>query len=310
MHLGLTPWRLADTMDAQSIGRQAVLAESWGYDSFWLPEHHFTTGNATPEPLLILAAVAAQTQTIRLGTTSYLLPLRHPVQVAEQVAVLDQLSSGRVIFGMGRGYAPTLFSVFGVAQAKKRAIFRERLEIIRQAWLGHPVSGPDATDPVTISPLPVQQPHPPLWVAAFGPYALKQAGSLGLPYLSSPMETLERLHDNFRLHEQACIDAGHVVPSTTPIMRSVFVAKSQTQARQVRERLDGSTSALVRGRDSSSTYSEQWAIIGVPEEVREQVEVYRDELKITHLVATRLRIGGVSREDLERSVALFRELVD
>ena len=90
LHLGLTPWLISDTADAAMLGRQGELAESWGYRSFWLPEHHFSRGDAVPEPLMLLAAVAARTRTrtILLGTTSFLLPLRNPLQAAEQVAVL------------------------------------------------------------------------------------------------------------------------------------------------------------------------------------------------------------------------------
>ena len=107
MRLGLTPWIISGTVDAQSLSRQAALAENWGYESFWLPENHFTGDGAIPEPLMLLAGAAASTTKIRLATTSFLLTLRHPLQAAEQVAVLDQLSNGRVILGVGRGYAGT-----------------------------------------------------------------------------------------------------------------------------------------------------------------------------------------------------------
>ena len=86
MHLGLTPWRIGSRVNAHELGRQGALAESWGYRSFWLPESHFAADGAIPDPLMLLAAVAAHTTTIRLATTSYLLPLRHPLQAAEQVA--------------------------------------------------------------------------------------------------------------------------------------------------------------------------------------------------------------------------------
>ena len=84
MRLGVTPWDFAD-LSAQSLTDQARAAESLGFDSFWLPENHFNPG-AIPDPLMLLAAVAAGTRRIKLATTSYLLPLRHPLQAAEQVA--------------------------------------------------------------------------------------------------------------------------------------------------------------------------------------------------------------------------------
>ena len=102
MKLGVTPW-LGGERSAAALTEQARQAESLGYESFWLPENHFNPG-AIPDPLMLLAAVAAGTSSIRLATTSYLLPLRHPIQAAEQVAVLDQLSEGRV--GQGGVRAP------------------------------------------------------------------------------------------------------------------------------------------------------------------------------------------------------------
>ena len=215
MHLGLTPWRISGRVDARELGRQGALAESWGYESFWLPENHFGN-NAIPDPLMLLAAVAATTSTIRLGTTSYLLPLRHPLQAAEQVAVLDRLSGGRVILGVGRGYQPAMFDAFSVSRRDKRRIFEWCLNRMISAWRGEPIPLGDEgasgeggeRGEVTLSPLPVQQPHPPIWVAAFGPKALAQAGRLGSPYLASPMEPVERLRANYERHAAACEAAG------------------------------------------------------------------------------------------------------
>ena len=132
LHLGLTPWLAPIGRTAAELARQAARAEAWGYRSFWLPENHFGEG-AIPDPLMLLGAVAAVTETIKLGTTSYLLPLRHPLQAAEQVAVLDQLCEGRVILGVGRGYQPALFDAFSVERAEKRAIFAECLAMMRAA---------------------------------------------------------------------------------------------------------------------------------------------------------------------------------
>ena len=101
MHWGLTPWDFTDRT-AASLAEQARVAESLGYQSYWLPESHFTE-NAIPDPLMLLASVASSTERLRLGTTSYLVPLRNPLQAAEQVAVLDRLSNGRVILGVGAG---------------------------------------------------------------------------------------------------------------------------------------------------------------------------------------------------------------
>ena len=312
MHLGLTPWRISGSVDAQELTRQASLAEGWGYESFWLPENHFTGEAAIPEPLMLLAAVAAGTTTIKLATTSYLLPVRHPLQAAEQVAVLDRLSGGRVILGVGRGYATAMFSAFGVSRKQKREIFRDCLDVMIRAWQGESVALDETSESVALSPLPVQKPHPPIWVAAFGPKALRQAGSLGFPYLASPMEPIGRLRENYERHRRACDEAGVDIPPEVPIMRTVFVSENARLVADIRSRLEEETRNLSSSgsRKAMSMAVDDWAIVGEPSAVRDRLAYYRSELGVTHVIVTRLRIGQINSAALERSVALTAELAE
>lgn len=303
LHLGLTPWLAPIARRADELSRQAERAEEWGYESFWLPENHFGEG-AIPEPMMLLAAVAGATTRIKLGTTSYLLPVRHPLQAAEQVAVLDQLSGGRVILGVGRGNQPALFEAFNVVRAEKREIFAESLATMRAAWSGATVAA-DAN--VSLWPRPVQQPHPPIWVAAFGPKALQQAGALGLPYLASPMESLAVLARNYARHAQACCEAQQPVPDIVPIMRTVFVSADGARVERVRGALAeqmatmrSTATASMRARMPETV--DDWGIVGTPDEVRGRIDLYRTELGMTHLIATRLRIGGIDADVLEASI--------
>ena len=307
LHLGMTPWSLRDSHTAQILGYRAQLGEAWGFESFWLPEHHFTPGSSIPDPLLLLASVASLTSTMRLGTTSYLLPLRQPLLVAEQVAVLDQLSGGRLTLGIGRGYTPQLFDTFGVERSRKRQLLKSCLDIMLRAWSGEVIGEGSAA--TSIAPLPAQKPHPPIWVAAFGPLALKQAGSLGCPYLSSPMESKRRLHDNLKIHRQACRDAELTIPTEVPFMRTMFCSDDRAEVSRVRERLDAESARMVRATDDirEAVTSGDWAIVGEPSFVRDEVTRYQEELGMTHLIATRLRIGGLSSASLERSLALTAE---
>ena len=310
LHLGLTPWLAPIARRADELSRQAVLAEQWGYESFWLPENHFGEG-AVPEPMMLLSAVAGATTTIRLGTTSYLLPLRHPLQAAEQVAVLDQLSGGRVILGVGRGYQSALFDAFNVVRAEKREIFADCLATMRRAWSGEAI-GADAN--VSLWPRPEQQPHPPIWVAAFGPKALRQAGALGLPYLASPMESFAVLVDNYARHAQACEHAGVAVPEIVPIMRSVFVSRDDAMLERVRDALAAQVTTMraqatdtMRARMPETV--DEWGIVGTPERVHARVAEYRGKLGMTHLIATRLRIGGIEPGVVEESMHTLAEIV-
>ena len=297
MHLGLTPWDFNDR-SAQSLTRQAQLAERLGYESFWLPESHFTPA-AIPDPLMPLASVAATTERIRLGTTSYLLPMRNPLLAAEQVAVLDQLSQGRVILGVGRGYAANMLRTFDIAPKEKRARFEANLKVMMQAWSGAPVDAADAAQaPIVLDPLPVQRPHPPVWVAAFGPKALAQAGRLGLPYLASPMETLATLKANLEQHSQAAANAGHAPLDVLPIMRSVFVGHSRREIETVRASL---RSTARPGRDQDADVDD-WALVGDSAYVADKFAEYCEALHPSHILVTRLRIGGITEPRLVESI--------
>ena len=220
--VGTTPWSWAGRGAADSLCRQAEQAESLCCHSFWLPENHFGERGAIPSPLLLLAAVAGRTRRMRLGTTSYLLPVRPPLLAAEEIAVLDRLSEGRLILGLGRGIGKAMFTAFGVEPADKRKLFSANLEIMRRAWRGEPVAEDDAGRQIRLAPLPVQQPSPPIWVAAFGPLALRQVAHLGLPYLASPIEPLAVLEKNYsRYREEAAAELP--VVQTVPVFLMVIV---------------------------------------------------------------------------------------
>ena len=313
LELGCTPWLPWTDGHAGVLARQARLAEELGYGSFWLPENHFGPA-ATPEPLMLLAAVAAATQRIRLATTSYLLPLRHPVQAAAQVAVLDRLSGGRVILGVGRGFAPELFQTFGVARSAKRELFAECLAGMRAAWSGEPIGSAG----VRLSPLPVQQPHPPVWVAAFGPKALAQAGTLGLPYLASPLESLATLADNHARHRAACEAAGQPLPVAVPVMRTVFVSRDAARIAALRSALERRTEemraqATHGARDAiprtPAARLDEWALVGSPAEVLDAIGRYRERLGMTHLIATRLLLPDAEAGECEQSLCELADVV-
>ena len=303
LHLGITPWQLG-SLDADSLCGQAEAAEDWGYDSFFLPENHFNASIPIPDPMLLLAAVAARTRHIRLGTSSWLLPIRHPLLAAEQVAALDQLSGGRLILGLGRGYQAGMLEAFGVQQKDKRQRFEEILTTMIAAWSDKPVGDPQQSQVLT--PLPLQQPHPPLWVAAFGPKAIAQVGRLGLPYLASPVETFDELSNNFSLHSEAVREAGHTVPDTVAIMRTVFISEDGARCRQLREKM----ASLPRPpfRAEGSVTGADACMIGSATEVQAQITRYREQLGVNHLIAVRPRVPGIAEDWNRQSLERLRTL--
>lgn len=304
LEVGTTAWRWDALASAEGLCAQAQAAEGMGYASFWLPENHFGQRGAIPAPLLSLAAVAARTQRIRLGCTSYLLPIRHPLLAAEEVAVLDRLCEGRLILGLGRGLSGAMFRAFGVPASDKRKLFQANLEVMRHAWRGGSLGEDDNGAPIHLTPLPLQQPSPPLWVAAFGPLALQQVAALGLPYLASPVESLEVLEQNYQRYRLDVQAAGHAPVQATPVMRTVFVTEDAALADQVRTALARIVPAT--GRHAPAAVDD-WAIVGERQYARDKLAEYSERLALTHLIV-RAGIPGVTEEQQLRSHAAVLEI--
>ena len=303
LRLGITPWHMSSTMDANVLCEQAELAEQCGYHSFWLPESHFSGPTSVPEPILLLAAVAARTTTIKLGTTSYLLPIRNALQAAEQVAVLDQLSGGRLILGLGRGFEKNMLSAFDVNPTEKRELLNRNLDVMKAAWAGG-IVGSQAIGAV-MSPLPVQKPHPPIWMAAFGPKALAQAGKMGTPYLASPMESLQQLKDNYEIYNTALDQNSQPRPSEIVLMRTIFISDDKALCKQVTRDLAQLASTLKFG----NTVMEAAWIVGNADEVASEIHEYQEQLGMNYLIVARPRIKGLSRQCAEQSMRALAAMV-
>jgi alkanesulfonate monooxygenase SsuD/methylene tetrahydromethanopterin reductase-like flavin-dependent oxidoreductase (luciferase family) len=292
--LGIALGGLRREGDAARALARVERAEALGLHSVWLPEGHFAPG-AMPSPLVALAAFAARTRRLRLGTTSLLLPLRPPLVVAEEVATLDRLSNGRVWLGLGRGFRAPLFEAFGVPAAEKRDRFDAALDAILAAWR----SG---------AARPAQRPHPPLLVAAFGRLGLAQAARRGLPYLASPLESLDALCENFAFHRERLppgVDAGALPVAA---IRAVHVARDAAEAARVRAALAAEAEGVSRALPAAlaragGERTENRALVGTAAEVLELLGCYRERLGLDLLIAR----GGVpSVSEAEADAALER----
>jgi len=249
----------------------------------------------------MLAALAARTQRVRLATTSLLLPLHHPLRVAAETATLDALSGGRLWLGLGRGFRAPVFEGFEVEAATKRDRFDEALDALLAAWSGEEVTlagahfAARAGARLSLGLRPVQRPHPPLVVAAFGRKGLLQAARRGLPYLASPLEPLAALEQNYALWRAHC-QAGAAPAVTAPVMRSVFVARDDAEARHVRDALAGEARAIAASappalaRAAGGALDER-VLVGTAHEVRDGIARYRERLGMDLLVA-RCEVGG------------------
>lgn len=170
----------------------ALIAEESGFDTVTIGHHHFMPGNLS-DPLTFLAAVAARTSTIRVGTGIFQLPIHNPVRVAEQVAMIDQISGGRVTLGVGMGWWPLEYEVHGSVFRERGARMEEALTILRLVWgeentafEGRFHSFPE----LTVHPRPLQRPRPPIWVAGVAPAAVERAARLGDAWICGPVQSL------------------------------------------------------------------------------------------------------------------------
>ncbi len=188
----------------------ARLAEEEGFDTATIGHHHFLPGNQS-DPLTFMAAVAARTTTLRVGTGIFLLPVHHPVRVAEQVATIDQISGGRVSLGVGTGWWPLEYEVHGSSYPERGARMEEALQILRHAWTrpDEPFEGRFHRFPkLTVHPRPVQSPHPPLWVAGVVDAAVERAARLGDAWLCGPVQSLGRAKRCLETYRSACARLG------------------------------------------------------------------------------------------------------
>jgi alkanesulfonate monooxygenase SsuD/methylene tetrahydromethanopterin reductase-like flavin-dependent oxidoreductase (luciferase family) len=320
LKLGLALGGAARPEDWPRIFAWAARAEALGLHSLWLPEGHFRRG-ALASPLLVLSAIAARTRRLRLATSSLLLPVQHPLRVAQEVAVLDLLSGGRVILGVGRGFAAPLFHAFGLDVREKRDRFDEALDAILRAWAGEPLTLAGehfaTLDGHSVVPSlrPLQRPHPPLVVAAFGRKGLLQAARRGLPWLASPLESLEVLAENLAFHRAHLPPGVDAARLGMPLLRTVHVAATDSEARRVREALEAESARTLAGLPAALARSAAGplaarALVGTANEVRALLARYRERLGMDLLVA-RIELPGSGeaerRASLERLVELVAE---
>jgi alkanesulfonate monooxygenase SsuD/methylene tetrahydromethanopterin reductase-like flavin-dependent oxidoreductase (luciferase family) len=229
---------IADILD------EALYADELGLHSAWIGEHHFSSLGVLSCPDLVLAHVAARTSRIRLAPAVTVLPLHHPIRVAEQWATLDLLSGGRVDFAAGRGYDRREYAPFDVSFEDNQAIFEEGMEIVRLLWENdRPISHHGAHysfDDVAITPRPVQRPIP-AYVASFSRPSMELAGRLGCNLIVAPFAaamTFGGLRQVAELYRETCArdgkPAGRLMCSYFLHFADTPEAEAAARARQIR----------------------------------------------------------------------------
>lgn len=235
------PWNERSEYEAfQRVVDEAVLADRLGFHSFWTVEHHFLSEfshSAAPE--VLFGAIAARTENIRIGHGVRLLPFpyNHPVRVAEQAAMVDLLSGGRLEFGSGRSVSGIELGGFGIDPADTRSMWEESLRLITAAWTKEVCSWEGqhfSLPPREVVPKPFQRPHPPLWGATGSPDGHAMMGELGLGLLSfalaTPIEDLATRIESYRTGLRSAKPIGEFVNARAGTFTLVHCAETDAEA--------------------------------------------------------------------------------
>jgi alkanesulfonate monooxygenase SsuD/methylene tetrahydromethanopterin reductase-like flavin-dependent oxidoreductase (luciferase family) len=218
----------------QDIIAQIELGDRLGFDTVWLGELHFSRAfSILADPLMVLAAAAQRAPRIRLGTAVTLLPLHNPVKIAEEAAIADILSNGRLELGVGRGTAPLHYEGYGIPMEESRERFTEALDFIIAAWTSESFSFDGKyyhARELTLAPRPVQSPHPPVRIAANSPDTFPFAAQRRLPIFATPLiNPPDKLKEGLAVYRETLPVGTH---GDTALAFPVHVTTSRAQARE------------------------------------------------------------------------------
>src|SRR6266849_11127695 len=214
---------------------QVDAAERWGLDTMWLAELHFEPRRSLlSAPLSIASAIAARTRHIKIGIAVQVLPLCHPLRIAEEAATVDQISRGRLIFGVGRSGLPRTYEAYGIPYAASKDRFAETLQIIEQAWSQPRFSHEGkyhSFDNVAVTPKPYQKPLPPIRVAASSADTFPAIGKLGYPIFVMPRGTFSDMLPAIESYREAYRAAGHPGRGQVYMRVPLYVGETAERAR-------------------------------------------------------------------------------
>jgi len=301
--------RSAEALYAELL-EQAAAADELGFDSFWVAEHHFHEYGAMP---VWLAAAAQRTRRIRLGSAVAVLPFDNPLRVAEDYAMVDVLSGGRLNLGVGSGYLKHEFAGFNVDPEDKRERFDEALEILVRALQGERVCHRGKYHQVTdvqINVRPVQKPRPPIWIATLRADGAPRVGARGFPVMLIPYasaETIDEMAAGVRAYRRAFVGAGGdpgdaTVPFGFHCHCAESTAQAQAEAREPMERYVRTRLYAVQ-RPFEALVEQNVVAFGDPEEITRVARLY-ESAGFTHFLAIP-NFGGLPHTQVLRSLELM-----
>ena len=290
-------------------------AEDSGSEGIWLAEYHFDPGRSVlSAPVTVAGAVAARTKKVKIGLAVHVLPLRNPVQIAEEIATLDHLSDGRLDFGIGRAAFPRIYQGYGFDYSESRGRFDECLEIILRSWTEERFSFKGKFyqyDDLCVVPKPLQKPHPPIRIGATSEDTFELVGRMGYPIFINPsrVTTLLDLKPLVAEFHQAREKAGHTGQVDVGLRVPVYVAETKDKAYsepkestmfQIQRLINvitqsigaagistGDDRAAQAERLKAMTYEDVLAntvVYGTPESVVERLQQLQEELGLTQVI--------------------------
>ncbi len=292
---------------------QARQSEELGFDSFWIAEHHFHEYGAVPRPAILLAAMAGVTHRIKLGSAVIVLPFDHPLRIAEDLAMVDILSNGRLIVGVGSGYLQHEFEGFNLSPSHKRELFDESLQILQLAWTGKKFSFHGKhyqVNDVALNVVPLQNPSPEIAIAVLRNESAPFVGAKKFPMMTIPYATTERL-DELGETVTAFRSAFAKSGGTMELARTYFglhtyCATTTEQARhECRQWMDRyvQTRLYAKQRSFDTLIEKNLIACGDPEEVLRVARLYSSAGLTDFLAIT--NFGGMPAENVVSSMALL-----
>jgi len=311
---------------------QIEAADRWGLDAIWLAEiHQQPRRSVLTAPLTVASAIAARTRRIKIGTGVQVLPLCHPLRLAEETATIDQISKGRLLFGVGRSGNPRSYVAYGVPYSESRERFLETLEIVKRAWTEPRFSYEGkyySFHNASAVPQPYQKPFPPIRVAAASEETFPSLGEAGYPiFVAVRSGSLSGLAPDLAAYRRAYKEAGHPGEGKVYLRLTLHIADTDRRARNEAEesimvgyrtlstRLEGSPNRR-RAAEAQAvrtiSYEEVMrdkVIIGGPEYVADRLQQLHEELGLNGILAE-LNFGAlIPPEQMTRSLQLLCDKV-
>jgi alkanesulfonate monooxygenase SsuD/methylene tetrahydromethanopterin reductase-like flavin-dependent oxidoreductase (luciferase family) len=284
-----------ESVYARAVERFEIM-EASGYDAVWLAEHHFSGYSVCPSVHMMGTLAAARTERMRIGTAVSLAPFYNPLRLAEEVALLDVISGGRVNWGAGRGFSPKEFSAFGVPVAESGPRFHEAVDVVLNAWTHEKLSHRGEFfeyDDIEVLPKPAQAPHPPVWMAATSEPAIDWAASRGFSILMDPHCSHADLAAKRRHYGERMAAAGFSAEGRDiPMARLIAVGRSAEQAEAVAKRGAEWTVGSYIGRsgegDPVQRYVNDVILHGEPAAVVDQILALKETAQLNYLLCAPL----------------------